>query len=184
MTLLVLSLKVPDVTQTHPEDLWAVLSDDWPMFEDYALSFFLLANFWLIHHRQFRFIIRINETFLWLNILVLMLVALVPFSTEVMSRYGGTQTSALIFEGNLLAIGLVYFSMWYYATDGYRLVDREELSLVHMAYSRAYNLVLPGVSLLAMALSFLTPDSSEFVYLLVPLIILLMHRFEPNQAGK
>ena len=128
MTLLVLGLEVPRVSPDAAGDaLRRMLSDDWPRFEDYALSFLLLGVFWVGHHRQFHFIKRTNETFLWINIIVLMFVAMIPFSTSVMASYDALQQAAVIFEVNLLVIGLGYLLMWTYATADSRLIDPADI---------------------------------------------------------
>ncbi|MHB1391144.1 MAG: TMEM175 family protein [Thermoleophilia bacterium] len=62
MTLLVLGLEVPQIPhEAAASELFGLLSADWPRFEDYALSFLLLAMFWITHHRQFHLIRRVNN---------------------------------------------------------------------------------------------------------------------------
>lgn len=177
MTLLVLGLDVPRVPrEAAGEALRQTLANDWPKFEDYALSFLLLGMFWIIHHRLFHYIKRATESFLWINIIILMLVALVPFSTSVMAQYDGVQEAALIFQANLLAVGLAYYFLWWYATEDHRLVDPDEIDADAIVFSRRLSLVTPAVSLAAMALSFVTPSWSETVYLACPFLLSWMRR--------
>ena len=177
MTLLVLGLDIPDIpAESTSLALRDTLARDWPKFEDYALSFFLLGLFWITHHQQFHHIKRVNQSFLWLNILVLMLVALVPFSTSVMASFDGVQIAALVFQANLLAIGLTYLAMWQYATADFRLVGREGIDESHIAFTRRVSLVVPGVSLAAMGLTFFTPTWSETVYIACPILVSIMRR--------
>ncbi len=89
MTLLVLSLSLPQLP--YPATNAAILSSFSSMsqqFFTYALSFILLAIFWGINHSQFYLIKKSNQTLLWINILWLMFVALVPFSTNLVGHYG------------------------------------------------------------------------------------------------
>lgn len=184
MTLLVLGLSVPQVPQDQASTaIRDTLTEDWPMFEDYALSFLLLAAIWVAHHRQSRFIKRIDESFLWLNILALMLVALVPFSTEIMSSYNNVQEAALVFDLNLLGIGIMYFFMWRYATRSYRLIDRDELDEAGIASANQYTLVLPGVSLVAIIGTFVSPGWNEMAFILVPIILALMRRRDARRVS-
>ena len=44
----------------------------------YVISFLLLAAFWVAHHSQFHHIRYIDRTLLWLNIIILMLIAFIP----------------------------------------------------------------------------------------------------------
>lgn len=183
MTLLVLSITLPQVSPDNAdEELRMVLSDNWHQFEHYALSFVLLASFWIIHHRQFHFVKRVNESFLWMNIVALMLVALVPFSTSFMSDYNSYQIPNLVFQANLMAIGLTYFCMWYYATDKNRLTDSKEMETVDLTLSRLINLVSPAISLVAMAITFVNPGVSEVAYVALPFTIALFRRKARRQA--
>ena len=88
MTLLVLTLTLPDVMQTKLS-LSQLLVAQWPKFFNYALSFLLLAVFWVIHHQQFHVIRRTDSRHVWINVGILMFVALMPFSTDVVGDYGG-----------------------------------------------------------------------------------------------
>lgn len=177
MTLLVLSINVPQVSGDDSNaQLMGILSENWHQFEHYVLSFLLLALFWMIDHRQFRFIKRVNESFLWMNILVLMLVALMPFSTSFMTGYNDFQTPNLVFQANMMAIGLVYLAMWRYATHNYRLINREEIGASEISSAMWMRLVTPALSLVAMGATFVSPAYSETVYIAVPFIISFMRR--------
>lgn len=171
MTLLVLNLKVPPVTEeSAAQVLPKLVLRLWPDFFNYALSFILLATFWIVHHRQFHFIKAINQRLLWINILGLMFIALIPFSTSLIAEHGDVQIAALVFECNLLAIGLIFYVHWSYATGKHHLIN-PDLSAQRILLNKKRNLVMPVVSLIAIGLSFLTPDWSEVPYFAIPFIM-------------
>lgn len=171
MTLLVLNLNVPELGAAAAD---ARLSRDllamWPHFSTYALSFFLLAVFWHIHHRQFHLIKQVNEPLLWLNVAALMLVALIPFSTSLQSEYGNLRTGAIFFEANMLAAGLAFAAQFRYASRNHRLVD-PKLDPQVIAGALRRGLVLPVVSAVAMGISLVSPANSGLVYLAIPFIL-------------
>lgn len=169
MTILILNLKVPNVP-IQPLALRRALLMMGPKFSNFIISFLLLAVFWSVHHRHFRFIKRADSKLLWINIGALIFVVLIPFSTSLYGDYGRLTLAALFFEANIMALGVMKYVHWAYATGGHRLVDKE-LEERDIAIGRRLNLVTPGVSLLAMALAFIAPDWSTIVYLAVPLII-------------
>jgi len=139
-------------------------------FSNYAMSFLLLAIFWIVHHQQFCVIKRTNRTHLWINVFILMFIALVPFSSSLAGDYE-TQTFAhLFFSGNLFLIGFLFYINWIYATTNYRLIDRT-ISPARIEIGTKRSLVLPGVSLCAIVLSIYIPPWSSVVYLSVPLIL-------------
>jgi len=132
-------------------------------------SFILLGIFWIVHHRQFDYIKFIDQGLLWLNILGLMFIALIPFSTSLIAEYGHVQIGALVFECNLLTIGCLFYIQWWYVIRKPHLLDRS-LSMKRIISIKKRNLVVPFVSLVAIGLSFVSPDWSEVAYFAIPFI--------------
>ena len=61
MTLLVLTLNIGKITEgLTSASLHKLLLEQIPKFYNYALSFVLLAIFWMVHHQQFHFIKQTN----------------------------------------------------------------------------------------------------------------------------
>lgn len=172
MTLLVLSIDIPrfpegSAAQQLPRYLRYQL---WPELSQYVLAFITLAAFWIGNHQQYHHIRRANSALLWLNILTLMLVVLIPFTTAVAGDYGDIRVGAQLFEFNLLLVGLVYYWHWSYATRHHRLVD-PNLDPRHIAETRKAMLIIPCLSVVALGLAFITPGWSMTVYILIPFLI-------------
>jgi len=183
MTLLVLNLALPEVgTYQAAVPLHDALFEQAHKFFNYALSFILLAVFWIIHHDQFHFITRTNRTLLWINIFCLMFVALVPFTTSLSGDFPDETIAKLFFDLNLFILGLLNSLNWVYATKGYRLVDRS-MDPKRIASGTKRGMVTPSVALLAMGLSIITPLWSSCAYLLIP--VLLAHpRFRHETSAE
>jgi uncharacterized membrane protein len=143
-------------------------------FFNYALSFLLLAIFWVKHHQQFHFIKRTNRKHLWINIVTLMFIALIPFSTSLIGDYNDDRVAEFFFASNLFIIGMLFLWNWVYATKGHRLVDRS-LDPQRIALWKKRGAVIPLVSLLAMVLSLTNPQFTFYAYLLIPIILALPH---------
>jgi uncharacterized membrane protein len=171
MTLLVLGLTVPDATDPSSDALRQLLADDWPKFLSFAKSFLLLAVFWVIHHKSFHSIIRVDENFVWINFLALMFVVLIPFSTSLEGRFPDNQLATVIFHTNMLVVGIIYYFLWFYATDKYRLVDENEYDKSRIHVSRQRAMVMPLVAAIAIGLTFISPSWSSIAYALIPLIL-------------
>ena len=113
MALLVLSLVVPQLTgQLEDATLRGFLAQMLPAFLTFLLSFSLLATIWVLHHFQFNYLVRSSGGLLWLNAVLVVFVALVPFSTALLSTYGITTTAVLLYEANLLAIQALLLLNW------------------------------------------------------------------------
>ena len=121
MTLLVLGINEPLLPhETTSSELLSVLFGMSAEFYHYALAFLILAAFLLVHHKQFARIERMDVNLFWLNILMLLFVCLVPFSTALSGDYSDTQIAVVFFHINLLVIGLLYLAHWRYASHGHR----------------------------------------------------------------
>jgi uncharacterized membrane protein len=168
MTLLVLTLTLPDATQTKL-NLSELLAAQWPKFFNYALSFALLAIFWIVHHQQFHYIRRTNRTHIWINIGILMFVALVPFTTDVAGDYSRQTIAELLFSGNLLILGLFFLLNWVYSCHNHRLVDAD-LSRRAIFRGTIRNCITPIVAAISMIVAPFVPRWGLTVYLLIPVI--------------
>ncbi|MBL7062059.1 MAG: DUF1211 domain-containing protein [Dehalococcoidia bacterium] len=168
MTLLVLTLTLPDMAQTKLS-LSQLLADQWPKFFNYALSFVLLAIFWIVHHQQFHVIRRTDRGHVWINIGILMFVALMPFSTDVVGSYGNETLAELLFSANLMVLGLLFLLNWWYACRNHRLVDHD-LDRETIVGGIRRSCVTPVVAAISMVLSLFIPRWGLMVYMLIPII--------------
>ncbi|MFH1877392.1 MAG: TMEM175 family protein [Candidatus Omnitrophota bacterium] len=184
MTILVLSFEVV-VQQPKPIDEQYLLSSLmalWPDFLHYVESFVILGAFWFQHHRQFHYIKSVDIVLLFLNIAGLMFIALIPFSTVLVSDYGHTRAASILFEVNLFIAGFVFFIHWVYASHKHRLVD-ESMDRATIKFYEKRNLIIPGVSLCAIALSAVRPRGGTILYFIVPLILLIWKRKETIETA-
>jgi uncharacterized membrane protein len=169
MTILVFNLTVPAGLKLSDSELYVLLTGQWHKFMTYFISFFLLAVLWIAHHQQSHFIKRTNRFHLWVNLLILMFVVLMPFSTSLTGDYGGRTTSSAFFSANMIILALLFLVNWIYATGNHRLVSHDMAAeSVRKGTHRSVLFVL--VSLLAFLLSFFNPHWSSLTYLLIPLI--------------
>lgn len=173
MTLQVLSLNLPETAGILNEaGLHHLLIAQFDKFFNYARSFLLLAIFWIIHHQQFHSIIRTDRKHLWINIFMLMFVALIPFSTTLVGNFNNDWMAEFFFGANLFFVGLFIQLNWYYATVGHRLV-RRNFPQEKIDIGRKRGMITPLVSLLAMGIAVVNPGLASYAYLLIPIILLL-----------
>ena len=173
MTLLVLDVKVPHVPDgvMTQEALARTLLELWPKFLSFAMSFVILSLFWIAHHGYSHFLKRTDRPFLWINLLFLMVVVFVPFSTDLLGDYHELRLAALVYGCNILGLGLTLYWQWAYATHGHRLVGSNiEPELVRHGKRR----ILLGIMTIGMAmlLSLVNPAYSFMVYVLFPVAYL------------
>jgi uncharacterized membrane protein len=169
MTLLVLEISVPLITGTSANaELIQKLLEMWPKFLAYGVSFLVLGVMWINHHLMFHHIRRADSKLVWINILMLMFVALVPFSTSLLGEYGQTQTAVVVYGANILLTLIMAFILWAYATGKYRLVD-SDIDPKFVKRTKIMFLISSLFFLLAIGVSFISPVASFCVYGLMAL---------------
>lgn len=173
MTILVLEIRVPEMPRDAGfADLTAALLALWPKFLCYVISFVTLGVYWVAHHLHAYTIKRADRMLLWINILFLMAIGLVPFSTALLGEYYRVPAAVAAYGANMIAVGLILQLHWWYATRGRRLVspDLEE------GFVRSVSHVIllgPAVYLVAMLLGWISTTLALALYLLVNLIYIL-----------
>lgn len=183
ITLLVLSIQVPQLDPSKVSQLVQELGNLGPKLLIYALSFVVVGIYWVAHHNTFHYIKRTDRNLLWLNILLLMCIVFIPFPTGLLGQYPTQQISIVIYGGTLVITGLVLQLLWWYATSNYRLVDTDiDPHLVQRATRR--NLMAPLIYLLAIALSFLSIQISLIVFVAVPVIYIFPGRIDQHWTGR
>ena len=141
-TLLVLEFSV-----TSGHDLGHQLLHLWPSYLAYVTSFVTIGIIWMNHHHTVSFIGRVDRTFLFINNLLLLTVAFLPFPTGLVGTYirgDGEQAAALAYAGTLVVMAALHLAWWGYARRNRRLIADGTPDSALRAVDRAY---LPGVPL-------------------------------------
>ena len=116
ITLLVLSFRVPHVpTRGIDSHLLAALADEGDTLVGFVVSFYVIARFWMTHHRLSILLRHVDSTFIGLNLVFLAFVVFLPFPTEIMGVYGETKTAVVFYALTLVLTGLLSTAAWQYA---------------------------------------------------------------------
>ena len=143
-TLLVLEFSV-----TSGRDLGHELLHIWPAYLAYVTSFLTIGIIWMNHHHTVSFIGRVDRTFLFVNNLLLLTVAFLPFPTELVGknlRGPGEEAAALAYAGTLVMMAILHQVWWQYARRNRRLIADAAHDSALSAVDRAY---WPGVPMYA-----------------------------------
>jgi uncharacterized membrane protein len=85
ITLLALNIAVAG--PGHGQSLADQLGSHWPAFVAYVISFFTIGIIWVNHHALLRSVKAVDRTLLFLNLVLLLFVVLIPFSTATAAEY-------------------------------------------------------------------------------------------------
>lgn len=109
ITLLVINLEVPE--SLGDGTLWEALKSLDGDFQAYLISFAVVGSFWYGHHKVFSLLDRSDGRLILFNFLLLAVIVLMPFTTDLIGTYGDEATAAAVYAANLgiaaLADGLI-----------------------------------------------------------------------------
>ncbi len=170
LTLLVLQLQVPvtHALEEHPDSaqkLWDALSVDGAELTSYLVSFLVIAQFWLVHHRILRRMRGHSEGLAWRNFGFLLTLTLMPFTSDLIGRYGSNPVAITLFGINLVALSLSTQWIFLYAarhnllTEGTRSLHDERAARVRVV------LVIAIVSV-SLVFAWTDPRLAKYVWLL------------------
>lgn len=113
ITLLVLEIHVPE--PGSGESLGRELLAQWPSYAAFVVSFLTIGIIWINHHAMVRRLRIADHSILVWNLLLLMTVSALPFTTALMAAYlkegQGESLAAAVYSGSFLAMSLVFAGM-------------------------------------------------------------------------
>jgi uncharacterized membrane protein len=174
ITLLVIEIKIPEIHNKELSEykLLSALKHLIPKFIGFLVSFLLIGQYWMVHHRMFGYVINFNQRLIWLNILFLLAIALMPFSTGFYSEYAGMPviTPVIFYTCNIAMLGILNFFMWRYLSNPrHRLT--ENLSPQLAKYSSLRAITVPVIFIICSIVYVLSPVIAAFIPLTIPLIL-------------
>jgi len=173
MTILVLTIDFPKGLNIKDDIvILKAIENLIPQMIIYFVAFALIGIFWCIYHSRFRYVKRLDNTFIWINLFWLMFIGLMPFSTSLNGDYPMFHTAVLVFHLNFLILSSLLFVLWAYAFTN-NLID-ESLEKKTVRLNRNILIVMVVVCLFALIISFFSPSISNLFYFLIfPGIVLV-----------
>lgn len=172
VTLLVLEIKAPDLSQATSSEAVTKLLQVFPHILSYATSFIVIGVLWINHHALFHFLKRVDRTVLVINLLLLMCVAFIPYPTALIGEFGAS-LPVVVFYGLSLAItGFVYNALWFYVVHRY-IISEKLINQKTVRKATIWSLSYPISYLIAASLAFININLSIVLYVLIPSFYLL-----------
>lgn len=168
-TLLILPV-VDAATQLGERNVDNFLRSVIPEFLMFLLSFVLIANFWLEHHRLFRRIDKFDATLMYTNFVWLIGIVVMPVPTAlVVNGDGHDRISMAFYIGTMLVISSMQFIMNYHVHKHPELEHGQAhnvnrvlgafLSALYLAIALLIAVIFPGIGLWSLMVMFLIPVS-------------------------
>ena len=117
ITLLVLPLTAEIELPESEEGLVHQVLDLWPTVLTFAVSFLVIGQFWIAHHRTFGQIRRHDHGLLWFNLVALMTVAFMPFPAALLGSHSTTDDAfpVVFYAASLTLTSAALTATWLYA---------------------------------------------------------------------
>jgi uncharacterized membrane protein len=116
VTLLILNVQVPP--STPPGGLPTALLKLWPSYATYAASFLTIGIMWLNHHGLFSRLARIDRALAMLNLVLLLVIAFVPFPTAVLGEHilkpADAHSAAVFYSISMLLVAFGFSGVFMY----------------------------------------------------------------------
>ena len=169
LTLLALEIVVPSVNSIHSS---AQLNDYMvnnllPQLSLYLISFIILSNFWASTN-AIPMYKKVDNTILTINLAILALVVLIPFSTSFVLSFYHYSQSVIIFSLIILLVGLLYLILYIYLFKEnlvkeriYKFIEpHKRIMLIELS-------ILPVLALISIVLALFNPLAGMYVYVIV-----------------
>lgn len=180
ITLLVIELHPPHLPAGTPDDnQLTALSAIGPSFLSFFVSFAVIGAFWSSHHRLFGLADGWSPRLMRPNMLLLLLIAFMPFTTAYMGINWGERVPAIIYDSVLVLAGLVSIYLARVVTSPPVVSRIADQRLV--AHSRARGWGLVAGAGLALFLAVVRPPISQYGLLFIPFGIRIATSFSTRR---
>ena len=143
------------------------LGENWPSFVAYLVSFLVIGVIWVNHHALFSLVDRVDRPLLFENLVLLMFVVTVPFTTPTLADFipaggGNARWAVLLYGISTMGMAVAFTSMLSRMVHhgllvnpvepdvGNRAIRRFGLGTVAYPIATAIGLIWPPLVLVAM----------------------------------
>ena len=182
ITLLTLELRLPE--GLAPGEVPEHLLDTLPGLVAFLVSFWVIASYWIAHHRTFNRIGAHDGALLNINFVFLMWVVLVPFSTSMVMEYGDSRLVWDVYVSHLLLTSLTLSWLWRYASKDERLIEPNADFDMPRRCGSVQAWSIRAVFLLSIVISFFSVDYAQWFLLFVLPLPTLVGPLRRQLAGR
>ena len=182
ITLMAIEIKVPVIEEHGATDheLLKALGHLVFKFIGFIISFFIIGLYWTVHHRMFSFVENYNGKLLWLNLIFLLSIVLMPFSSGIYGEYSNKIDMVIpytVYVFNICLTGFLNYRLWKYIGNPKNKIASHALTKEVLSLSIKRSLVTPAVFLLSLITTFFVsfslwiPVIGRYFTMFIPLVM-------------
>ena len=168
ITLLVLELKVPHLTEHTEPALRRALLELLPQVAGFVVSFLIIGLMWIEHHRIFRYIDDYDAGLLWRNLFLLLCVSFVPFPTALFSENFWSRTAFILYTASFGGGATAKLLIWRHAVKA-NLLKKDVSPALERRIARR-SLAVPIACALAIVLAFVSIFVAPVAFIMIPFL--------------
>ncbi len=167
MTLLVFGIAIPELSVYTYDNFLATFLSLLPTIGVTIVSFVIISSFWIYHHEYVK-IKNLNILYLWLNILFLICISFIPFTTSLIGTYAEFFASEVVFGINILLAIIAFLLMYIYA-------NKKDFMEVKPTKKEKNHVLLTlgsimGLTIIVNILDFNVSSNFIYLFLLIPVV--------------
>ncbi|HLI57603.1 MAG TPA: TMEM175 family protein [Actinomycetota bacterium] len=177
MTLVAFQIQTPN-SGVH---LTAALKREAPSYGVFALTFFVIGRFWMGHHRLFSRMKRVDDRMMGINLFLLAAIAVLPFPSGVLGRFGNQSVAVALYAANMVAVGGLLGLLTLTASRRHLLMASMDGPAVRRALWRSWSVVIVfGISI---PVAFLSPSVAAYLWIALMPVLFGLRRLE-SRGGR
>jgi uncharacterized membrane protein len=186
ITLLILEIKVPnlDYEGLSSDKIKDVLLEGFPTWIGFFISFWVIALYWIDHHRIFAYVDDYNGKLVFLNLFYLMSIVIMPFTSALYSKYITYTFPTQLYCLNVALTGFVKLWLLYYITNPKNKISHHPMELAKIKYYKIRSWATPLIFLTTGFLANYTIWSRMFFCAIFIVNIVLGKYFEKKHGLK
>lgn len=158
ITLMVLEIKLPEFSVETMQDVVRHIGI-------YALSFIVIAIYWLNHNAMFDQLHKVNAKIIWLNFLLLFLMSLIPLPTEALGANFYSHESHIFYGLIMTLTAAVYSTLQMVVNHDLTHIpekNRKEVNRLNWICTLLYAISIP--------LSYISIYIPTAIFIIIPLV--------------
>jgi len=183
ITLLVIEIHVPHLESDTDAALGQALLSLIPQYMGFFISFMVIGQFWMGHHRAFGYLHAADDKLIRRNMWFLLSVAFMPFMTALVSEYGNLRVAVIAYASWLLLLGLLSrYAIGYALHAEHLLIHEADRNDIEIRYWIGWAPVIIAVSAIVLAL--IHPFLALIPMIGSPIIVFVMNKIAKRRTSR